>query len=203
MLVGRGGIAEGVPANKRVLSRKCMLFKAQFSSGMKDAGSDKFVIPDHFSPESCRVFVDYLYGRGKFSSRGTSSGACYDRNHYGFELKFIVELLQLGTYVSCINLCKWCETMLEHEICSENCVELLMVADEASCTPGLLYSCLNFIVEHYEEIKQQSNNFEGLESHLVKQIAERAAKMFKEVMNLLDKQTTQAKASRIEPGAEV
>ena len=187
MLVGKH-MSQGVPAKKELLASKCMLFKAQFSSGMKDAGSDHFVIPEHFSRRACELFVDFLQGKSQDwpqDFRGTR-----------LELQaLVVELLQLGTYVSCPSLCKHCEVYLEREICSDNCVNLLMVADETGCTPLLHYSCLSYIVKHYEAIKAESNNFEGLEPHLVKQIAERAATMLSQVMKLLEKQTEQAKAS--------
>lgn len=190
-------LKKGIPAKKKVLSTKCMLFKAQFSSGMKDAGSDSFIIPDHFSAEACTLFADYLFSHGKFSVQETcdDDGTGIERkSSRGIEIKLIAELLQLGTYTSCSSLCRWCEAVLEGEISSENCVELLLVADEVGCVPCLQLSCLNFIVDNYEKIKQDSNDFEMLDSHLVKQIADRAAMMFNQVMQLLGKQARQAKA---------
>jgi len=55
--------------------------------------------------------------------------------------------LQLGTYVNCPALCSFQERWLESKVDAENCVDLLLVADDVGCVPCLHRECLDFIVE--------------------------------------------------------
>lgn len=65
LIVGQR-IPHGIPMHKRLLTSKCVLFQAQAVSGMRDAHSNQFEIPDNFSFQACILFVDFLYGRGAF-----------------------------------------------------------------------------------------------------------------------------------------
>ena len=233
LLVGRR-IPNGIPAHKKLLASKCLLFQAQFNSGMRDALSNEFVIPDHFSFQVCQLLVDYLYCRGVFeekiqSSSGTTSSpeedddaireeepagerreeegkraensekeaqegetSCRESEKENHPLKdvpirSVVELFELGTYVNCADLCRFCEGRLVKLISSDNCVDLLMVADAAGCAPCLHHECLDFIISHYQEVRKKSDDFEGMDRHLVLAIAEMASSKFQKVMAILKK----------------
>jgi len=189
LIIGKR-IPHGIPCHKHLLAGTCKLFKAQFTSPMKDARANELEIPENFSFQACQLFVDFLYGKGVFLGLGDSHEETSRFLETKQELqdvptRTIIDTLQLGTYVNCAKLCRFQEAWLETLISVENCVELLTVADEVGCAPCLQRECLDFIVEEYDEVVTKTSNFEGLEPHLVKQIAGRACKKLSKVMNVL------------------
>ena len=105
------------------------------------------------------LFVDFLYSRGVFSGFAEArrarpyelAAAAASDPHADEENTFvkskkelldvptrtIVELLQLGTYVNSPSLCRFQEIWLETRCAVDNCVELLVVADDVGCAPCL------------------------------------------------------------------
>lgn len=185
LIVGKR-IAQGIPAHKRLLSSRCQLFRAQFSSGMKDAHSSEFEIPD-FSFQACLLMLDFLYARGAFEGyRDPTSFLQTSADKLSHvPTCTIIEVLQLGIYVNCPELCRFQEHWLETLVDTANCVELLAVADDVGCVPCLHRECLDHIVENYAEVSKITNGFEGLDTHLVAKIASRACELFTKVMGLL------------------
>lgn len=136
------GSGFSLPVHSAVMRARCEAFRARCESGMRDADASSIPVPEQFSQEAVRAFVNYVYQDWLDGRTGPDMA---------------VEVVHVAQYFGCPRLSALCEVILVKGLKAgdpqdpdvvEASVNCLALADEATL-PYLRAVALDFILSHH------------------------------------------------------
>lgn len=174
----------GIPARKHLLRRHCSLFRAQTTSGMSDADTDRFILPANFSRKTVANFVHFIEANSNGSDATVVDGMPIHLDEASGDIVPVIDLLLFARYVDCPALLTRCTSKLEASLDCTNACALLMLGD-ANALVRLKRLATDYIVDHFDAI--DPHTLDVLDVDSMRTVAARAAALLKNTIHLLDK----------------
>ncbi|KAK9817485.1 hypothetical protein WJX74_003052 [Apatococcus lobatus] len=139
------GSSFSLPVHSAVMRARCEAFRARCESGMRDAEASNIPVPEQFSQEALRAFVNYVYQDWLDARIGPDMA---------------VEVVHVAQYFGCPRLSALCEVILVKGLKAgdpqdpdvvEASVSCLALADEAAL-PHLKAVALDFILSNHAAV---------------------------------------------------
>ncbi|KAK9857634.1 hypothetical protein WJX84_009149 [Apatococcus fuscideae] len=181
------GSGFSLPVHSTVMRARCEAFRARCASGMRDAEAAHIPVPEHFSQEALRAFVNYVYQDWLDARTGPDMA---------------VEVLHVAQYFGCPRLTALCEVILvkglkggdaEDPDVIEASVNCLAIADEATL-PHLKAVALDFIMTHHAAV-MACPAYASLSTSQLHLIASEACAQHSHMNNLLHKLAVQSRTA--------
>lgn len=161
-----------------VLRQRCQYFKARAESGMKDSSLTSIWVPESFSENSTRIFLNYLYHDRFDVSKQTASSVLEISHYYGVPRMVNYCENLLGEVLKKANRSE--RHIKEH---CEAAISLFMMAQ----TFGLLHLTavsLDFLATNFK-FASEDEAFSRLDAHQVALIADEACFQVSEMTKLM------------------
>eukprot|EP00761_Pharyngomonas_kirbyi_P005885 gb/GECH01005891.1/.p1 GENE.gb/GECH01005891.1/~~gb/GECH01005891.1/.p1 ORF type:complete len:500 (+),score=113.28 gb/GECH01005891.1/:1-1500(+) len=155
-----------IPVHKAILGSRSEYFRAVFESGMQESQEGTLSIPTELSVSAVMVVLNEIY---------TGNGQDQLSNDN------LIEVLEAASYFKIERLKAICERMLQEQghIDVENSAFLLQVANRFGADQ-LKRVCLEFILKHFQEVKQTSS-FKEMDKDLILEVTNLACSRLSQI----------------------